>query len=538
MEASRRSAASVAAVSLARARASRSSTGANRRGSPRRGGPLRVLRPPPAPPPPTRRPGTRDRRALRPATASSGGVRADLGDLERDRGRSARASARARSPRRWPFRSASARGGVGGCPKRRERLVPRLGVGVRERGRAILERQRLRGDARRVVPDAAGAARDHRHEPGRERDRERGGRPASGRAARASRGRRGRPSGSGRGSSRRPRQDESTTARAAFIDFGAVPLYLTEKDVAELIEPADAVEAIEECFRRMARGLRRDRAPAPSPARGGLARGHGGVRPRARARGREALRGGGGRATFVVCLFDAETTELVAVMEADQLGRLRTGAASGVAARYLARGGARTLGVIGCGHQAETQVACVRAAVPSLERVVGYCRTPERLAAFCERVGAEPAESHSEAGAQDVVVTITSSRDPVLRGEWLVPGALVVGAGANVPEPTRARQRRARARALRVLRLARAGAPRVRRPDRAGRRRACSTGSRCTSCTRSSRGRSPAASPTTTSSSSSRTGSRRGTSRSARRSRSSGRASARSRKPQRLAARG
>jgi ornithine cyclodeaminase/alanine dehydrogenase-like protein (mu-crystallin family) len=79
-----------------------------------------------------------------------------------------------------------------------------------------------------------------------------------------------------------------------------------------------------------------------------------------------------------------------------------------------------------------TQVACVRAAVPSVERVVAYCRTPERLAAFCERVGAEPAEGHHETAAQDVVVTITNSRDPVIRGEWLHSGALVVAAGANV----------------------------------------------------------------------------------------------------------
>jgi ornithine cyclodeaminase/alanine dehydrogenase-like protein (mu-crystallin family) len=140
-----------------------------------------------------------------------------------------------------------------------------------------------------------------------------------------------------------------------------------------------------------------------------------------------------GGASFVVCLFDTEGPELAAVIEADHLGRLRTGAASGVAARQLARSGARTLGIIGCGHQAETQVACIRAAVPSLERVVAYCRTEEKLAAFCERVGAEPAETHREAGAQDVVVTMTNARDPVLRGEWLVPGALVIGAGANLP---------------------------------------------------------------------------------------------------------
>jgi ornithine cyclodeaminase/alanine dehydrogenase-like protein (mu-crystallin family) len=65
--------------------------------------------------------------------------------------------------------------------------------------------------------------------------------------------------------------------------------------------------------------------------------------------------------------------------------------------------------------------------------VVAYCRTPERLAGFCEAVGAEPAEGHHEAGAQDVVVTSTTSRDPVLRGDWLVPGALVCAIGANDP---------------------------------------------------------------------------------------------------------
>ena len=136
--------------------------------------------------------------------------------------------------------------------------------------------------------------------------------------------------------------------------------------------------------------------------------------------------------TFIVCLFDSDTSELVAVVEADRLGQLRTGAASGVAARFLAKSGARTLGVIGCGYQAETQVACIRAAVPGVERVVAHCRTPESLAAFCERTGAEPGESHREAASGEIVATITSSRDPVLRGEWLAPGTLVVAAGANV----------------------------------------------------------------------------------------------------------
>jgi ornithine cyclodeaminase/alanine dehydrogenase-like protein (mu-crystallin family) len=147
--------------------------------------------------------------------------------------------------------------------------------------------------------------------------------------------------------------------------------------------------------------------------------------------GVKAYAGFGEGTAFVFALFSTERPELVAVIEADWLGRLRTGAASAVAARHLARDGATTLGVIGCGEQAETQVACIRAALPSIERVVAYCRTERNLRAFCKQVGAEAGDSHRDAAAQDLVVTITTSRDPVLRGEWLQPGALVCAVGAN-----------------------------------------------------------------------------------------------------------
>ena len=140
-----------------------------------------------------------------------------------------------------------------------------------------------------------------------------------------------------------------------------------------------------------------------------------------------------GRAAFVVTLFDLATGEVAAVIEADALGQRRTGAASGVAAKYLARLGAQSLGVIGCGWQAEAQVAAIRAAVPSIETVVAYCRTPESLEAFCARTAAVAAETASDAAAQDVVVTVTNSPDPVLRGEWLRDGCAVCAVGANRP---------------------------------------------------------------------------------------------------------
>ena len=135
--------------------------------------------------------------------------------------------------------------------------------------------------------------------------------------------------------------------------------------------PADAVEAVEGCFERLGPGRRREPAALPHRARGrasstswpavDLELGVAGLKTyvaiRATARASSSL------------LFAADRPELLACVEADRLGQRRTGAASAVAARHLARPGARSLGVIGCGWQAESQVECLRAALPGLEEV-------------------------------------------------------------------------------------------------------------------------------------------------------------------------
>jgi alanine dehydrogenase len=213
-----------------------------------------------------------------------------------------------------------------------------------------------------------------------------------------------------------------------------MPLYLSERDVESLLTPGEAVPVVEECLLRLAEGTVENVPRRRVAFDGGsfalmaaVDRGLGlaGVKSYAVVEG---------RAAFVVCLFGLESGSLEAVIEADELGRCRTGAASGVAAKHLARSGARTLGVIGCGSQAQAQVEAIRAAVPALDTTVAYCRTAERLAAFCAATGAEAAESQRDAAAMDVVVTITTSRDPVLRGEWLSEGAFVAAVGANRPD--------------------------------------------------------------------------------------------------------
>jgi alanine dehydrogenase len=211
----------------------------------------------------------------------------------------------------------------------------------------------------------------------------------------------------------------------------SVPLFLREADVEKLLSPAEAVEAVEACFARMGRG-----AVELDPRRrlrleGGRLHLMAASDLELRRAGMKTYVGFADGARFVVALFAADRPELLALIEADRLGQLRTGAASAVAARHLAKPGARTLGLIGTGWQAESQLACIRAALPGIERVVAYSRNAERLEDFCRRFDCEAGEYNRDAAEQDVVVTITNSRDPVLRGEWLRPGALVCAAGAN-----------------------------------------------------------------------------------------------------------
>ena len=213
-----------------------------------------------------------------------------------------------------------------------------------------------------------------------------------------------------------------------------VPLYLREADVEELLSPADAVEAVEGCFARIARDAVENKPRYRLGLEGGRLHVMAASDLELRRAGVKTYAGFAEGARYVFALFAADGPELLALVEADRLGQLRTGAASAVAARYLAKPDARTLGLIGAGRQAETQLACLRAVLPELERVVAYSRNAERLADFCARFDCEPGEYNRDAAEQDVVVTITSSRDPVLRGEWLQPGALVCAAGANRPQ--------------------------------------------------------------------------------------------------------
>ncbi len=215
-----------------------------------------------------------------------------------------------------------------------------------------------------------------------------------------------------------------------------MPLLLTEAEVESLLDMPATLDAVEEVLRAQAEGRAtnhaRRRVMLPT---GGLNVMFAGA-PDIGATGLKAYSISRSGARFYTMLFDSETGELLSIMQSDRLGQMRTGAASGIATKYLAREDATTLGLYGAGWQAESQLEAI-AYVRKLERVIVYSRTEESRKLFADKMGEllgmeiETTHSPEEPAAQDIVVTITSSPEPVLMGEWLSPGAHVNAAGSN-----------------------------------------------------------------------------------------------------------
>ncbi|MGA7786238.1 MAG: NAD(P)-binding domain-containing protein, partial [Candidatus Acidiferrales bacterium] len=206
-------------------------------------------------------------------------------------------------------------------------------------------------------------------------------------------------------------------------------LLLKEKDVRELLTMSDAIAAVEEVMRRQAAGQAivhpRHRLELPDK---GFLHYMAGADVAAGLVGMKLYTSVHGALRFLVPLYRSGTGELIALVEADYLGLMRTGAASGVATRYMARQDSRTLGVIGTGYQASSQITAV-AAVRKLNRVRVFGRDDERRARFAAEMSArmyinvEPAASAEEAvrGA-DIIVTATTALKSVLDGAWIAPG--------------------------------------------------------------------------------------------------------------------
>jgi ornithine cyclodeaminase/alanine dehydrogenase-like protein (mu-crystallin family) len=141
---------------------------------------------------------------------------------------------------------------------------------------------------------------------------------------------------------------------------------------------------------------------------------------------------------FAMLYFDVATGALLAVIPATHITGIRTGAASGVATKYLAREDARTLGLFGAGFQGRNQVAAIREVRP-IERVKIFdiAESPARALARdleAEGVKAIVAGSPEETiRGSDIIASATTASEPPIKGEWLDGGCHVNAVGANAP---------------------------------------------------------------------------------------------------------
>jgi alanine dehydrogenase len=214
-------------------------------------------------------------------------------------------------------------------------------------------------------------------------------------------------------------------------------IYLSEGDVAELLPIEAAMSAVEAVLRMLGLGQAMNQPrqrvnigmtnlnvmSAAIPALGVLGAKNytGGVE-------------GGPRAYF---LLFAANGDLISLMDADELGRIRTGATTGIGTKYLSRPDSKVAALIGTGFQAETQLRAMCVA-RRLEQVRVWSRRPDAVREFCERLQKEldvqllPADDPRAAvDGADIVTTITTAKQPVLFGEWLSPGTHVNAAGNN-----------------------------------------------------------------------------------------------------------
>jgi alanine dehydrogenase len=215
-------------------------------------------------------------------------------------------------------------------------------------------------------------------------------------------------------------------------------LHISESDVRQLLTMHAAISAVEDVSRKQADGtvVVQPRRRFELPNHGffhymaalDTADGYVGTKQYTYVKGK--LR-------FLVTLYSVTTGELLALIEADYMGQLRTGAASGVATKYLAKKGAKAAAIIGTGGQARTQLEAIHN-VRMLNAVYVYGRDEQRRNAFCEemsdRLGVTCYARSTVAEAvksAEIICTATTSSHPVLSGADLVAGVHINAIGAN-----------------------------------------------------------------------------------------------------------
>jgi alanine dehydrogenase len=214
-------------------------------------------------------------------------------------------------------------------------------------------------------------------------------------------------------------------------------MVLREKDVRLLLSMPDTVVVLEQAFAALAQNNALNRPRTRLVLANGVLHVLSAAAPSLGVLGFKAYTTFREGVRFVVMLFSAQNGQLLAIIEADWLGCMRTGGASGVATKYLARPDAKIVGLVGAGNQAVTQLMGV-CAVRQVSTVYVYARRSRECAIFCDEmtrllnIAVKPVTTAQQAvEVADILVTATTSPDPVLRGEWLRPGCHINAIGSN-----------------------------------------------------------------------------------------------------------
>jgi len=218
----------------------------------------------------------------------------------------------------------------------------------------------------------------------------------------------------------------------------AMTLVLREADVRQVLDMDAVIGAVEDAMRELGHGVAQNEPRRRAFAPGGLLNVMFATYPGGGCTGLKAYTVAGGRARFLVSTFALDGS-MQALIEAHLMGAYRTGAASAVAAKALGPRGSVTVAIIGAGYQAITQVLAL-SRVCEIREVRVFSRNPEQRAAFARDRQSElglrsRAAESAEAAVRgaDIVVTMTTSAEPVLQADWVEPRALIIAAGSNFP---------------------------------------------------------------------------------------------------------
>ena len=220
-------------------------------------------------------------------------------------------------------------------------------------------------------------------------------------------------------------------------------LFLKDEDVAQCVTMDAMLEAIESMQRQYGDGQAHNMTRRKIIADSGMLSVMGGGLFHQGLLGVKTYTVVKGAYSFQVSLYDANTGELLLYTQANRLGQLRTGATTGVAVKHLANPGDATVGIIGTGGQAPTQLEAL-SKVRGIKKIKAYSRTQERREEFARRmtdtmgVKVSAATSNEDAVRDcDIVLCIAATMDPVVEADWLKDGSTLIGAG---PTTWRARE--------------------------------------------------------------------------------------------------